>query len=235
MKKRKEKWACVPRGKKLVLHAVTLILALALAYIAIGAPSFSNRMAFRRLEKAHMVGPSRILAEFQQKAMLFEDVIIAQTDHSYMLAAISKDNLDYGFFDCYPKTDSMALYYLPGSMPRIDLFGNPEPLTLILFDQEPSAVRAELEMDCPHPSKEGETVPLRASAQRQYNEFFLFDFYVDAARSTLDIVLEELRYTCSSYGRYDQFVTVRLYDAQNQLVQEQTILAGPTLPSGKRQ
>ena len=230
MKKWKEKWAAVSRGKKLLVYTTVLLICVTVSYVAIGSPSFSPRMEFRRLEKAYMVGPSTILAEFELDIVWEKHVFIGETEDSYILHAISDDNFFFTNFYCYPKTNAPALFHIPGSSARVNLLGDSEPMMLILFDLEPRAVRAELEMDCPHPTKEGETVHISVESQRKYDKFFLFYFRGLAHDDTLEDIYADLAKTCREYGRYDQYVTVRLYDAQGQLLREETILAGPTLP-----
>ena len=231
MKKWKEKWAAVSRGKKLLVYTTVLLICVMVSYVAIGSPSFCPRMEFRRLEKAYMVGPSTILAEFEQHAFPCNHVIVGETEDSYILCAFGSSYFRFTEYFWYPKTGSMAVYQLPGSSFYTTQFGKSRPMTLILFDLEPQAVRAELELDFLVSEETGKSMHFSATAQRQYDHFFLFDFHGDDDfYSSLHAILTDIAETCREYGRYDQYVTVRLYDAQGQLLREETILAGPTLP-----
>lgn len=230
MKKWKEKWGAVSRGKKLLVYTAVLLICITVSYVAIGSPSFSPRMEFRRLEKAYMVGPSTILAEFDLDSTWEKHVIIGETKDSYILSAFNDAYFRTTNYFWYPKTDSMALFHLPGSEARINLFYNSEPMMLVLFDLEPKAVRAELKLDFLVSEETGEIMHISATAQREYSNLFLFKFYGGSNEGTLNHALSKIARTCREYGRYDQYVTVRLYDAQGQLLREETILAGPTLP-----
>jgi len=228
MKKWKEKWSRLSRVKQLVCYLLLLAVITFCTYLLAGSPALTARMAFRRSEKANMVGPGTILAEFQQDTLMpYRNVIVAETNQTYMLCALRPDKPDINHFVCYQRNGNMALYHLPGSMQRIDLMGDPEPLTLILFDEEATAVRAELELECPHPYEEGRTIPMTGQAQRQYGGFFLFHLYTDYDKGPVDQALTELMYTCSSGNYYKQPVTIRLYDRNDELIRTETFLAGP--------
>lgn len=229
MKKLKKIWDRAPRPLKVVCQLTAFLLFLLGIYIAFGSPAFSTEMAFRREEKANMVGPGRILAEFDAIPGSVKN-IVADTEQLYILYS---DNAK--MLSVYQKTGIMALYFVPGCFPVQYFSDISNPVKLILFDLEPNAVRAEMEFELAT-YEEAKTFHVKAESRRQYEEFFIFDIYSENS-DPIDSdahVRYELMNLCSTYAAYRPRIAIRLYDANDNLIRTEAILPGPIICNRKR-
>lgn len=224
MKKLKNIWRRAPRPLKVVCLLTAFLLFLLGLYIAYGSPPFSTEMGFRRQEKANMVGPGRILAEFDSIPGSVKN-IVADTEQVYILYSDNSKMLTV-----YQKTGSMALYFVPGCFPSGYFNGLTNPVKLILFDLEPNAVRAEMEFEMAT-YEETKTFYIKAESHRQYEEFFIFDIYAENS-DPIDRdakVRYDLMNLCIDYAAYRPSIAIRLYDANDNLIRSEVILPGPSL------
>lgn len=229
MKKLFSKWQATSHLKKTLILLVAIFLMAFLVYIARGCPPLNAKMALRQEEMWDMVGPSQIIAQFQQETLLYEEVIVGCTEHIYTLLAFSPEE-HISDFVWYERTEKAALYSLPGSFPQTNTTGTLIPLNLIMFDTEPRAKRAEIELEITYQHNDTYTKTFSAEALREYDGFFLFSIYAqDTGISSVNFAgLNELMRRCNGYDTNNLPVTVRLYDAQNTLISTQTVMAGPT-------
>ena len=83
VKKMVDKWrtwtARIPRKCKVAWYLLTCLFMGLLIYIFIGAPVFGWKHQYRRVEKAHFVGPAQILGYEEVSGMLYDEVVLAQT------------------------------------------------------------------------------------------------------------------------------------------------------------
>lgn len=215
------------RNKAFLLLAATILIVL-LSYVICGCPPLSAEMAMRQEEMQNMIGPSQIIAEFQQETIVFEDVIVGRTEHIYTIFSYSREDR-VSDFAWYERTENMALYAVPGSFPQTSTLGNIIPLNLILFDTEPKAKRAEIEVEITYQQNETYTKTFSAEALREHDGFFILPVRAqDHGISSVNSAgLHELMRRCSGYNTNGQPVTVRLYDENDQLIRTETITAGP--------
>lgn len=227
----------LPRPVKALLFLLAALSLVLVIYILLGAAPMSLEAAFRRAERGHLIGPSRILGSFSQAGTGEDNVIIAETDNLYILYYDHSPSMDYRrffpytkpgeiYYDnlvCYEKSESMALYHVPC---------NSRPLNLVLFDQEPRAVRAIIELELSYSySDTNYTMPIRWEATREHEGFFLFSFSIpDDAPHHWNSAESQLQIYCSQYHQYGMDkpqVTIHLYDPNGDLISTQTILPGP--------
>lgn len=232
MKKQHHKF---PRPAKALLRLALLAFLVFLVYVILGCPPLTARMAFRRAERANMTGPGKILAQFPHTEYDGLDIIIAETDHSYLLFLDNSRSLNYDrfynptkggesvyfTFRTYPKKDSVSLYAIPNSY---------RPTNLILFHEEADAVRAEMELELEYVYDGGtHRMPVKAEAHRKYDGFFVFSIAADQPTEQWYRAMSVLQAHCSQYGSGKPTVTIRLYDKHDNLLRTETILPGPSL------
>lgn len=212
----------IPRPVKTLLWLLAGLAALLAFYIAIGRPSLTVQMAFRRAEHARLVGPGQILAEVELEGDI--RLIVGKTKYNYELFACDPAQVDFCELRCYAVTGDMALFTVPMGRPRYGTsYGTSysQPLELILFDREARAVRAELSF------VQGER-SYTAQAGRAEEGFFLFALWPDSAEAASELDL--LADAAGSYHGADPLpVQVRLYDGQDNLLREETLLAGKNI------
>lgn len=229
----------VPNSVKAISLLAAVVLILLAIYVVLGSSPLNAVMAFRRAERGNMIGPSRIIATLGAKHQLDYPVIVAQTDKSYVLYCASSDLREngvayrrfytytkgdeqyYANFNAYEKTDSMSLYGLPGY--------NYDPQYLILFDQEPRAVRAEIHFQLDYIFHDRSyTMTISRRSSRQYSGFFLFQFNKPSQSSdNWYSAMSSLNAIARYYTDDKPDVTVRLYDLFGNLICEDVIQPGP--------
>ncbi len=228
MNKLFSKWQDTSHRKKAFILLAAMIMIVLLSYVICGCPPLSAKMALRQAEMWNMVGPSEIIAEFQQESPFYENVIVGRTEHIYTIFSYNREDR-VSDFAWYERTENMALYAVPGSFPMTNTIGTLMPLNLILFDAEPKAKRAEIEVEITYQHNQIIKNTFSAEALREHDGFFILPIYAqDTGISSVNSAgLHELMRRCSGYDTNGQPVTVRLYNENDQLIRTEIITAGP--------
>ena len=139
-----------PSRKLQVVVNLLLISALLYGlYVFLGCPSFSLEQEYRRMEKANHVGPATILGVEAVNGWGTPQIVLADDGKSVILASITRPN------DRFYQANNMFYFQKTGDItiaaaPQ-DLhfsYGEKENgLTLIIFDEYPQAVRAQLDFE----------------------------------------------------------------------------------------
>lgn len=135
----------IPRKIQVAVNVLLILFFGLLLYILLDAPAFSLEHAFRRMEKRHMVGPSQILGIEQMETTFADQLVVAKTEKGVILCVDAESMVDHGF--SYREMDQdikvcIAPIFLSSIRPP-----NGDDLTVILFDNYPEAVRAELDIE----------------------------------------------------------------------------------------
>ena len=139
-------WDKIPRKWQVLLNFTVICLSATLLYIFLGAPTTTEGY-FRRAEKENMVGPSKILGIEQIDGMLADTLIVAETKEGVILYADHYKGAKMVNSLVYrPKTGGIMVC---GSPQLLSQLVPPEgdDSTVIVFDNCPQAVRAELDME----------------------------------------------------------------------------------------
>ena len=226
MKTLKTLWRRLPVKLRACVNLVSIGLCLVLIYIFLGSPAFTVEMAYRRAEKANLVGPGSILATLEPQGQAYSHLVLAQGDTGVMLYAWDRWNRDQREF-VYIETDGpLTLAAAPGQ--ELLWLQTHATLPLYLFDDYPEAVRAELDLTLSG-EYEGDwytkTYPL--TARREGEGYFAFLLQTDSAQGFEGYYLTQLRnVTGNSTAATAQTVihaTVRLYDANETLLTDTTL------------
>lgn len=251
MKKLKALWSRIPRPCRGLINLAGIILLIFLFYTSIGGMPLSRVQAFRRMERAHFVGPSNILFNEELEGMLYDNILVAESDYgvSTYVHHMQNGKLN-GEFNYFPKTGRITVVSAPYTLlSRIIDFGIDIPVFVI--DDYPEAKRAELSLSVTgiysYHFNDGEKSEEKKfdlnqnfTAQSQRKQKGIFCFTLTAAPeqhaySANKAALEVLTWTFTRWGRsmVDEAnitATVRLYDENDALITEQELLLKPPVP-----
>ncbi|MBQ2785677.1 MAG: hypothetical protein IJF02_04170 [Oscillospiraceae bacterium] len=227
---RKKKSSILPRPVRAVVFLFLALLLALTVYVGLGSPPMNAEMVFRRAERAHMVGPSKILGEFSNGEPYPRRVIIAETDDSHILYTVQRQPLGYRrfytnpkpgeidnyTFHAYPKTEQAALYNVSMSN---------SPVQLVLFDRQPDAVRAEMEAELTFLHQDEVcTMDIQTESVRTYDRFFLFS--ISKPQGSSEQWYRAMDQLISRTSDSKPEVTIRLYDAQGNLMATECFTPG---------
>ena len=117
-----------------------------LIYVLKGAPPLSAEHGFRRAERENVVGPSRILGTEQIQSVYSDTLIVGETDYGVVLYTHSSREVDsVDHLSYYPRQGAVMVCAIPAHLSSLTPQGG-DPLTVIVFDGHPEAVRAEVEL-----------------------------------------------------------------------------------------
>ena len=148
MKKLKRFWKNIPRKVRILINSLALVLLISAAYILLGCPSLTPTQQFRRLEKANLVGPARIIEKDELLNGGYDHFIVAE-DNDGVIVYLYDDfeyRWDWGGYFLY-REKSGGITVLPA--PTHTYFGADEfiiDLPILVFHDHPGAVRAELDL-----------------------------------------------------------------------------------------
>lgn len=128
---------------RVIRNVLLLILLLAAVDYFSGLPVPVPEIQFRRDERAHLVGPGKILGTEEIYYSLYETMIVAETEDGVILwvtaHGIGRSDLIYR-----EKNGDNLLLAAPGSLGYMTV-ADEVHLPLILFDKHPRAVRVEIQ------------------------------------------------------------------------------------------
>ena len=224
----------IPRPLLVLIHIAVTLLCILMIYIILGSPSFTAEMQYRRLEKSHIVDPATILGTETVSGK--GKILIAKSDTQLMLFfyndGIIVNSTDLLIRDSYGDLTILPAVELLSSYTERKNYGLP----IILFDTYPQAVRAELRFtmlletyknNSPELTIQKESFILKAT--RTNDGYFRFNIEHSNHMSKM---LETLANASRGYNNDDALIaeipfSVRLYDANDQLITDQIIYFHP--------
>lgn len=235
----------IPRPLKACLCAILVIVLAAAYYIALGCPT-NFRQEFRRAEKSQLIGPSQIVDTLKNEYQEFENMIVGETEYGicffgeYTYNNGKQEKTEY-CLSYQEKTGDLTVA-VPPTTSTFNWSGHcfARSLPVYLFTDESEAVRAEIDLTVAgeysyYSDHSAESVkrPLmrtcQAEARRSDTGIFRFWFEADDQAG-----LAALQYLSNAIGGNAFEIvallftpstiqaTVRLYDAQDQLIREET-------------
>ena len=137
----------IPRKRQVAVNLICIAVCLFLLYIFVGAPTFSLEGAYRRAERRNLVGPGKILGIEELDCMWDDTIVIAETGEGVILFTKKRDANNPVNTLVYRERESDVL--VCGTPQWLSSIFPPEgdDLTLVVFDDYPEAVRAELDIE----------------------------------------------------------------------------------------
>jgi hypothetical protein len=224
----------VPRGARIAGNVLLAALAIFLCYLLAGAPAFSPEQAFRRAEAAHLVGPGTLLGTVDAEAgrsLGYDRLLLADEGAGvalYTCRTRAGSSSEAGRLIWREKTDGVTV--VPAPAHALTFTGERAALPVVVFDEFPKAVRAELALhlylpDPAAPGGVGPSMELRLAAERTGPGYFVFTAGYEGSGQRSDGVqmINALGSTSQDNERslISAFpATVRLYGADGALLCE---------------
>lgn len=146
MKKLKRFWLNIPRKRRVCINLLVTACLIFTLYILMDCPAFTHEQKFRRMEKAELVGPAQILASFDQQALGYDHLILAETADAVILFQSDGYPRNQGKLTYREKTSPVTVVTVPNM--GYGLYDQQViDLPVFVFHDEPRAVRAELELE----------------------------------------------------------------------------------------
>lgn len=243
MKTLKRHWQRIPRPLRACLNLLSIGLLLVTFYVSVGAPTLRERLDFRRLERANLVGPSEILLEMEPEDYDYTHLILAETDAG-VITYVSGYAWGSGF-NYHEKTGDVTLVTAPYGL--VGWGGRSLRISLPVFvvDDHPEALRAEVDLDIvgAYALSSEEESPLdhhyTLSARREQEGFFRFSIDLPAHYFTehgpdgyaLDLLAKKFTNYFNVFrpvSSADITATVRLYDSAGQLIARRELTIAST-------
>lgn len=147
MKTIKRLWLNIPRKIRICINILAILLLLFVVYILLDCPAFTPEQHFRRLEKANLVGPAKIIETIDPPNGEYEHIIVADDGDGVIL--YSYDNPEYRWawngFLYREKSEGITVFPAPNHLYfGAELYTMDVPV--LVFHDYPDACRAELEL-----------------------------------------------------------------------------------------
>ena len=136
-------WLNIPRPIRALINIIAVAVVAVTFYVCIGAPTFTTEQAFRREERANLLGPSTILFNEKVENYTFGEVILAETENS----VITWVDDDWFGFNYHEKTGDITVVTAPAYWFNFGQHWFEVNLPVFVVDDHPEAVQAVLELD----------------------------------------------------------------------------------------
>lgn len=145
MKHIKNAWLRIPRPVRAMVNILLILVLGFLFYFSLGCPTFTTEQAFRRAEKANLVGPSTIVDTLDHEEYPeFNKVIVGETD--YGVVFYCTQDVFFPIFSYREKMGPVTVLAVPTDPFNWGLDNYGHSLPVYVFDDYPDAVRAELDL-----------------------------------------------------------------------------------------
>lgn len=239
-------WRNIPRPVRIMSNLLLVVLLLFVVYMFRGCPSLTAEQAYRRAAAREMVEPGEILGtvlgeEYMDgRKTYYYQIIVAENSEGVMLYKYREKDIgfwgqsqnSFGDFSFSYREKGEYITLIAGELewPPYETNYYIE-FPIILFDDFPKAVRAELDlyMDAKNYDIE-ETYEYHLEAQRKQSGFFEFRITAGDGRSFVGeeaYALNNLQQVFNEWniGGVDNYpATVRLYDIRDELVYEEELI-----------
>ncbi len=138
-----------PRKLRVVINILLCTVLMVGLYVMLGGPRFSVEGDFRAMERAHLVGPGRILGMEEVDFSFYDHLLIAEDDEGVILYAYDSqvwyrnEQLSYRH-----KTGDVMVLTGPAHAGSLNRHWDFE-LPVVVFGAPAEAVRAQVEIDMP--------------------------------------------------------------------------------------
>lgn len=227
-----------PRWVRIIVNLFLIAVLLVLFYVLNGSPDANLIQAFRREEERNLIGPGNILGSvaMENPSLGYDSLLLAETDEGVILYTYNENGFSIFSDKQYSSNEGRLIYREKGE--HVTVMAPPGHLLLeykkgfshpvILFNDCPRAVRAELDLHLNTKGYGDAEVTWNLSAQRENMGFFLFDLVANA-ESTEELE-NQVRSIFCLYRMFDSGIgdgfpaAVRLYDRNDELILEETFV-----------
>lgn len=230
-----QKWkdwdARIPRRAKVMGYVLASLLMGFLIYIFIGAPTWNWEHRYRRIEKAHFVGPAEILGYEEVCGMLYDEVVLAKTQDAVIVSSISLYETGNDVLLYLTKTGKVTVTAALQDPKRSQK--SEKSLTVFVVDDYPEAAYVELDLHLGNAkvyTQSGYRPSFYLSAERQTNGYFRVDIPLEQWSEYSQEQLSLMLFNAYSMERerYDiparlYEADVRFYDGSGQLIAEESL------------
>ena len=238
-------WTNIPRQVRTGFNILIILYLLLTFYVSIGSPVFTLEQRFRRAEKAHLVGPGKIVDHTDWSLYPeFTDMLVAETSDGVIFYGYWDQRYPYDDYDVFSyreKTGKLTFLAPPIMMFGWTFHDYDRTMPLYLFDDYPEAVRAGLDIrvvgrfQADNDRYEDCNLEFGVSANRYADGVFrfLWDIYghSEQQKGSAEILSEistsgDTAFTSTRAHRLDSWaeITVRLYDADDNLIVEEKLV-----------
>lgn len=251
MRKMKNLLNRIPRPLKACVCWVLVIVLAAAYYIALGCPSLTLRQEMRRAERAHMVGPSKIVDRLDHGQYdEFSRLLVGETEEGIVFFGKYFTNTsqtgpfdDYAYrFHYLPKTGDISFFAAPNIYGHAWVYQN-QVLPVYVFTEQEDAVRAEIKVKVdsmykPNSFNFQTEILLFATMQAESirSDDGPFRFILVASREAEAQALSILSYVSTDKTWLPDHqkdaeveVTVLLYDSNDTLIREEKLILNAPL------
>lgn len=136
----------IPRKTQVAINLLLILFFPLLIYVFVGGPAFTTEQGYRRAEKENLVGPGEILGIETIDGLFTDTLVVAKTRYGVILYTENGNNYPVNPLVYRERTGDLMICGAPASLSTI-VPPDGDDLTVILFDNYPDAVRAELDME----------------------------------------------------------------------------------------
>lgn len=218
----------IPRKVQVAINLMLIPLLLLLFYIVIHSPTATPEQAYRRFEKANLVGPSEILGYETITRGTPAAFMLAESADGYIISAV-KQPQHHQTRDFFYLQKTGDITVCPAPQELYWEFGGELVLTIFLFDEYPAAEYAELDFELYWENGRNAYRKWHSlKATRNNPGYFRFDLEHDHNQFEVDPLAESI-YQLSRVLHFpndrilasDAYpITVRLYDDSGKLIVE---------------
>lgn len=250
-------WRGVPRPARVCGNFLLLAVLLLVIYLFRGCPNLTAEQAYRRAAAAEMVEPGEILGtvlgepNLERRSTSLGDSFVQRNYDYKLIVAENREGVvlyryrekDIGFFTWPPNAVEDLSYRKKGEHVTLLVPESRWPLhetdyyiefPVILFDEFPKAVRAELDLylDAKNYNIE-ETYEYHLEAQRKQSGFFEFRITVGDGRNFVGEEAYALNNLSQIFNEWNKAgvdsypAVVCLYDSRDELIYEEELLLQP--------
>lgn len=241
MKRIRRFWGDLPRRARIIINLMAISLMAFCTHTFLGSPAFTVEQRFRQLEQANMVGPARIIDNIELVPYNYLNLILADDGDGVIFYLYA--DFRHGTEAFYYREKNGDLTVL--AAPNLTHFTSQEfevELPIFLFDNYPKAQRAQLQFTLSETLNdvyfEKEYI---LDSHREESGLFRFNLHAESDNWYIDdwgqakgtplgaegAALEQLSGMsgyADSFNLRPQTVTVRLWNANDELILEEDIL-----------
>lgn len=221
MKKLLKRWQQLPVKFRACTNIALICLCILLIYIFVGAPALTPRQAFRRAEKAQLVGPAEILEDLHVGGYPYSRLILADDGDGVIIYTYNRFHSAATELLYAEKTGDLTIAAAPDQTfyPK----ENHASIAIILFHEGSRAVRAELDFTLTA-DYEGETHEKTYSLQSLMTLDRCFLFSIEAHSQSALGAEGQLLLQLQAVNGSAIPATLRMYDQNDSLIREETVL-----------